>query len=111
MTTEPTTDNWLRETLSKIKQSQILTQFFVRQRKLGKFPAISVDMFWTDDLEQLVMEMLLSRSLAKRDKNFQRADSYCYVLDKLGLDVRGLDLELHPSRTTPQQMLKDRAGK
>ena len=109
MTTEPTTNNWLRETLGKIKQSQTLAQFFVRQRKLGESP-FSVDMPWTDDLEQLVMEMLLSRSLAKRDKNFQRADSYCCVLDKLGLDVRGLDLELHPSRTTPQQMLKDRTG-
>lgn len=95
-------ENWLRGILGKIKQSQTLAEFFRRRR----IKAEGSHAFWSDDLEQLIMEMLLLRYQARNAKEFARADSYRFILEHLGLDMVGLDRELNPSRTTPEWLAK-----
>lgn len=82
----------LRELLGEIKRSETLLNFFVEQRRkmAGPRPAAP----WTDAMEQLVMEMLLSRATARMDRNFERSDAYRHVLERVGLDVTALDDEL-----------------
>lgn len=82
----------LRELLGEIKHSETLTKFFLEQREKleGPWPGAP----WTDAMEQLVMEMLLSRATARMDRNFERSDAYRHVLERVGLDVTALDDEL-----------------
>lgn len=85
----------LSELLGEIKHSETLTKFFVRQREKMVGPWLGAP--WTDAMEQLVMEMLLSRATARMGKNFERSDAYRHILERVGLDVTALDDELRGS--------------
>lgn len=88
--------------LARLKQSQALGRFFASQRQ-GKTEV-------TEEVEKLQLEWLLARYICRSQKNFLRADAYRLMLHRLGVPVDEIDLELHPSRTTPEWWLKTKGG-
>ena len=81
------------EILHRLKQSQVLGRFFVGQRELMFGPNEILP-----EIEKLQLEWLLSRYIARNQKNFVRADAYRLLLFSLNVPVDEIDLELHPPR-------------
>ena len=79
---------WMLDLCRRVKQTNALQHFLVLQRAHQGWPEP------TQDTEQLIIEMILLRYKARVEKQFERADSYRYVLLRLGLAVDELDKEL-----------------
>lgn len=103
-------ENWVKAKLFEIQRSVTLQQYFTLARSWsGQYQRRRVtEIPWSEEIEKLIMEWILARYIARRDRQFERADAYRHVLERLGFDVLGLDMELSPPRNP--ELLKTKGG-